>query len=257
MTLDELDEATSLSWRDLDIGDFAKPLEERSQFVLCNVTRQTSNENGGVVGIGELVHWLRGAIVAHWRWCVHGIHAWCHTATHAAWTLHATHSTLWTTTGLVLWGSSADTHWSVAAVHTLHFGQGALLITFLREAYKSIATRHSRDRIGHYLGRLARRESALEQRNQDIFINLWPKITNKDRKLWSTIITSVGKTATRCPIELEGTIGIWDHRPVQGESLRGSLGRSKIDKAITSITILRLEMSSASILDLRTRRTYL
>ena len=74
VTLNELNEAASFAWGDLDIGDLAKALEERPEFILGDVSREASNEDGGVVRVSELVHGLRRAIVAHWRGS-HGVHS--------------------------------------------------------------------------------------------------------------------------------------------------------------------------------------
>lgn len=55
VTVDELDKTTALSGRDLDVGDLAEALEERAELVLSDVARQTTDEDSGVVGVGELV----------------------------------------------------------------------------------------------------------------------------------------------------------------------------------------------------------
>ena len=64
MTVDELDEAATFARRNLDIGNLAETLEEGTQLVLGDVARETANENGGVVGVGELVHGLHGVELA-------------------------------------------------------------------------------------------------------------------------------------------------------------------------------------------------
>lgn len=56
MAMDKLDEAASLSGRNLDIGDFTKALEERAKLILSDIARQASNEDGGVVWISKLIH---------------------------------------------------------------------------------------------------------------------------------------------------------------------------------------------------------
>lgn len=56
VTVDELDEATALSGGDLDVCYLAESLEERTQLILGHVTRQTADEHGGVIRVGELVH---------------------------------------------------------------------------------------------------------------------------------------------------------------------------------------------------------
>lgn len=71
MSLDELDETTALSWWDLDVGDFPEALEEGAQLILGYVSRETSNEDSGVVGVSKLVHGLRCPVVTQrWR-CTH------------------------------------------------------------------------------------------------------------------------------------------------------------------------------------------
>ena len=64
VALDKLDKAAALSGRDLYVGDFAEALEEGTEFILGDVARETSNENGRVVGIRELVHGLRSTIIS-------------------------------------------------------------------------------------------------------------------------------------------------------------------------------------------------
>lgn len=177
VSLNELNETASLSWWDLDVGDFTKALEERAQFVLGNVAGQSSNKDGSVVWVGELVHWLRSAVVTNW-WCTHGVH-----------TDLAGHS--WTWTGLVLWGSSGNAHWTVAAVDALHLGQSALLIHLLRESDESVAAGEAVDGVGHDLGGFARWEARLEEGNQDVLVDLWSQVTNEDGELWGSVIPGI------------------------------------------------------------------
>jgi hypothetical protein len=61
MTMNELDEATALAGRDLDVCNFAESLKERPKLIFSDIAGQTSNENGSVVGIRKLVH-LSGGI---------------------------------------------------------------------------------------------------------------------------------------------------------------------------------------------------
>lgn len=156
VALDELYETASLSWWNLDVGDLPKALEEAAELVLGDVARKTSDEDSGVVWVGELVHWLRSTVVTDGLWSGHAEHAWSHVSTHWA-TWHATtHGTSWSTTSrLVLWSGGRDAHWAVAAVNTLHLGEGALLVTLIGEANKAVATRHAGDWVGHDLGRFA------------------------------------------------------------------------------------------------------
>lgn len=152
MTLDELNKATSLSWWDLDIGDFAKALEEGTELILGHIARETADKDGGVVWVSELVHWLGLAAVAIWHW-------WALHSVHAHWsTWHATTATThWRTSALILiLGSRGrDSHWAIAAVDTLHLGQSTLLVSLFGEAHKAVAAGKATDGVGHDLGRLA------------------------------------------------------------------------------------------------------
>ena len=119
MTLHELHEAATLSRRDLDVGDLAEALEERTELVLSDVSREPTDEDSGVVGVCELVHWLWLAIVSH-RWIAHlVVHVWSGwTRSAAAW--HAAHAPRSSAASFVLWRRSRDAHGSIAAVDTLH-----------------------------------------------------------------------------------------------------------------------------------------
>ncbi len=126
VSLDELHESAAFSGRDLDVGDFSKALEERPEFIFRDVARQASDEDGGVVGVRELVHWLWSTVIAHGR-STHRVHP--HgTADPAATTttslLHASTHTSWSAaTALVLRSCRRYTHGSVATVHALHIRQ--------------------------------------------------------------------------------------------------------------------------------------
>jgi hypothetical protein len=65
------------------------------------------------------------------------------------------------------------------------------LVTLIGESNEAISTGHSRNRISHDLGRLARRESGLEKRHENVFIDLRAKIANEDREFRATLITTV------------------------------------------------------------------
>lgn len=181
VALNELNETTALSRRDLDVGDLAESLEEGTQLVLGDVARQTTDEHSGVVGVGELVHGLGSTVEAHGG-TVHG-------GVHASGTGHAAH--VGSNTGtLVLGGGSGDTHGAVAAVDTLHLSEGTLLVGLIREANETVATGHAADWVGHDLGGLARGETALEKRDKNVFVNLGTKVTNEDGVLGTTVITA-------------------------------------------------------------------
>lgn len=187
MSLDELDESTALSRWDLDVSDFAKALEERAELILGDVAGETTNKYSGVVGVSELVHRLRSTVVAHRRTATHG--RWVHPSWGTtSWHTHRS----WSSTGtLVLRSCGRDAHRTVAAVDTLHLAQSTLLVILIGEANETISTGHSADGIGHDLRGFARREAALEQGYQDVFIDLGAKITNEDGEFGSTVITAM------------------------------------------------------------------
>jgi hypothetical protein len=248
VALDELDETAALSRGDLNVGNLAESLEERAELILGDVARETTNENSGVVGVGELVHGLGGAVEGH-GWATHG-------RVHASGTGH-THATTVANTGtLVLRGSGRDTHGAVAAVDTLHFGKGALLVVLVGETDETVTTGHAADGVGHDLGRLARGETALEQRDEDVLVDLGTEVTNEDGVLGTTVITAkyglvpgeskntnlkgsslpaVSEATAGSPVELEDPVGVRHGSAVQGEGL-GSGGRgSEVDEAVASI----------------------
>ena len=181
VALNELDETTALSRRNLDVGDFTKALEEGTELILRDVAGKTTNEDGGIVGVRELVHGLRSTVEAH------GGSA--HRRVHAGGAGHA-HSTGHDTGTLVLGGGGGNAHGTVTAVDTLHLAQGTLLVVFVGEADETIATGHAADGVGHDLGGLARGEAALEEGHKDIFIDLGTEITNEDGEFGATVVTA-------------------------------------------------------------------
>lgn len=187
VALDELDETTALSGGNLDVGDFSEALEERAELILGDVAGQTTNEDSGVVGVGELVHRLGSTVEGHGR-AAHGrVHASGAGHTHASSTVAANTGTL------VLGGSGGDAHGAVAAVDTLHLGESALLVVLIGEADKTVAAGHAADGVGHDLGGLARGEAALEERDENVLVHLRTEITNEDGVLGATVITARGK----------------------------------------------------------------
>ena len=235
MTLDELNEATTLARWNLDVGNLSKVLEERAKFVLSDISREAADEDSGVVGVGELVHWLRLAVVCHWS-TSHRVHS--HWSTWPA--LHA-HRTTWPTLIALLVGlrsRSRDAHRAVTTVDSLHFGQSTILVLLIGEPDEAISTRHSRNRVGHDFGRLARGEAVLEQRDKNKLVHFWAEVANKDgvfrwavltaecagvsertqeedSRIGDNVLPLLSQTATRCPIKLERTVGIWNHLSVQ------------------------------------------
>jgi hypothetical protein len=188
VTLHELDESASLAWRDLHVGDLAEALEERAELVLGDVAGQAANEHSGVVGVGELVHGLGSAVVAHRRGA-HGVHT---HARAAATLLHTAHTTgAARTAALVLGSRGADAHGSVAAVDALHLGKGLLLVVLAREAHEAVAARHSGDGIGHYLRGLGGCVPVLEQLDEDKLGHLGAKVTHEDGILGTALIAAI------------------------------------------------------------------
>lgn len=90
----------------------------------------------------------------------------------------------------VLGGSGGNAHGAVAAVDTLHLGESALLVVLVGETDESVAAGHARDGIGHDLGGLARGETALEEGDEDVFVDLGAEVTNEDGVLGTTVITA-------------------------------------------------------------------
>lgn len=241
MTLDELNKTAALSRRNFDVGDFAKALEERTKFVLSDVSGKTSNEDSGVIRVSKLIHRLRSSIVTHRRG-THGIHG---ELLGSAWHRRSVRTN-------TLRSSSGNAHGPVATVDTLHFGQGTVLVLLVGEADEAISARHAADGVGHDLGRLARRESRLEERNQDIFIDLWSKVTDEDGVLRSAVVTiksqshdhsreiteykpSISESTTRGPVKFERTGAVRDLGAVQRKSLRSSSRGLELDEAVASI----------------------
>ena len=241
VALDELDETAALARWNLDIGDLTKSLEERAQFILSDVAREASHEDSGIVGICELIHWLRLLLLllllttVEWlhgwlshRWIAHGTAATAtrHTHIHAA-----THRSTF-----VLGSRSRNAHRSIAAVDALHLTKSTLLVALVGEADKAVAARHAGERIGHDLGRLAGWETALEERNQDILVDFGTEIANEDGVLGTAVIASIGKAATRSPVELERAARVRHGLTAELQGLGRSLRRGEVDEAISSIT---------------------
>jgi hypothetical protein len=242
VSLNKLHKTTSLARRYLDIGDFAKALEEGTKFVLRHISRKPSNENGGIVGISKLVHGLRGTIVAHWG-STHGIHAhWSSGTRHGG-----------RGTGPAFGSSGGDAHGAVAAVDTLHFSQGAVLVLLIRETNEPIAARHSADGVGHDLCGLARREPRLEERDENVLVDLGAKIADENGVLGAAVITgivslhvasivllghkpSVGKSTSGGPVQLERSGAVGNLGSVEIQGLGGSSGVLEFHKAIASVS---------------------
>lgn len=245
VALNELNETATLSRRDLDVSDLAESLEERTELILSDITRESTNEDSCVVRVSELVHRLRSTVETHGRST--------HWRVHASGTRHA-HGSGNNTRTFVLGSGGGDAHGTVAAVDTLHLGQSTLLVVLVGEANETIATRHAADGVGHDFGGLAGWESVLEQGNKNIFVDFRAEIADKDGVLGTTVVTaaqvnlrfksrihiahyspSISKTATSGPIQLEHAVGVGHGGPVERKGL-GSSGRGReVDEAISGI----------------------
>lgn len=93
----------------------------------------------------------------------------------------------------ILGSGSRDPHRTVAAVDSLHFDKSTLLVVFVGEAHEAVAAALTGHGIRHDLGRLARREASLEERDQDILVDLGAEITDKDAVLRAAIVAIVGR----------------------------------------------------------------
>ena len=183
VALDELDETTALSRGNLDVGDLSEALEERAELILGDVAGKATDEHSGVVGVGELVHGLGSTVEGHGR-STHG-------RVHASGAGHTHATAVSANTGTFVLGSSGgDAHGAVAAVDTLHLGESTLLVVLVGEADETVAAGHAGNGVGHDLGGLARREAALEERDENVFVNLRAEITNEDGVLGATVITA-------------------------------------------------------------------
>lgn len=237
MALDELDETAAFSRRDLDVSDLAEALEEGTELVLGDVAGKATDEHSSVVGVGELVHRLGSAVVAGHRGSAHGVHA------HGVGTTrHATHARSTGGAALVLGSGSADAHGSVSAVDALHLAESKLLVALVGETDETVTSGKAADGIGHDLGRLTRVVLGLEERHEDVFVDLGAEVANEDRELRAAVVTAtVGKTATRCPVELELAVAVRDNLTVKLEGLGGGIGVLEINKAVASVASERLQ----------------
>jgi hypothetical protein len=207
VSVDELDEAATLARRDLDVSDLTKTLEEASKLVLRDISGEATHEDGGVVGIRELIHLCRRVEVEPrlelaWGAVLHLLLL-RKSAAHHLLMLWLSISAAMGTAGKglvectreathqcspVLRCGSRNSHWSIAAIDSLHFDEGPLLVRLIGEAHEPIAPALARHSIGHDLSRLAGWETRLEERDQHVFIDLGTEITDEDGVLWATII---------------------------------------------------------------------
>lgn len=91
--------------------------------------------------------------------------------------------------------------------------------------------------VCHDFGRLAGWESSLEEGNENEFVDLVSKVTNKNGEFGAAIIAAVNQSATRSPVETEYSISVGNGCSVQLESLLSSFCSVELDKAITGVTV--------------------
>ena len=210
MSLHKLHEPAPLARRNLDIGDFAKALEEGAQFVFGHVAGQPADEDGSVVRVRELVHRLRcrggevgvhlvvvrrGALVVETHWAAGGA-ASAGVPVHAAGAVGVLLHAHWTagaaTVGaaFVFGRCGRDAHGSVAAVDALHGLEGALLLGFVGEADEAIAARHAGHGVGHDFGGFTRGEFRLEEGVEDVFVYFGTEVTDEDGELGTALFAA-------------------------------------------------------------------
>lgn len=161
---------------------------------------------------------------------------------------------------------SANAHGPVAAVDTLHLLKSALLVALLGEAHEAVAARLAGVGVGHDLGRLARGEAGLEQRDQDVLGDLGAKVADEDRELGAAVVAvsrrscqdesgqeckrarergmggmgenipTINQTTTRSPVQLVVLVlGAVNGGASKAQSLGGSLGRGELDEAVAGV----------------------
>jgi hypothetical protein len=101
---------------------------------------------------------------------------------------------------VVLWDGGADSHGSISAVDTLHFGQSAIPFAFVTESNESVSARLSRHWVGHDFRRLAGLISNLEEGNEHVFSDFGAEITDKDAEFGTSVVTTVLETSTAGPV---------------------------------------------------------
>jgi len=238
VAVDELNEAAALARGDLDVRDLAEALEERSQLILGDITRESTDEDSSIVRIGELVHlssWVEAAVATAVREAAHlAPHLLLrHTAHHGAAVVVTVSETMVTT---VLGGSGGNTHGAVAAVDTLHLDKSTLLVILVGKANEPVATALTGHGIGHDLSRLAGREACLEERNQNVFIDLGTEIADEDAVLRTTVVASVNQTTARRPVKLELAGAVGNRVAIKTQGLGGCIGGGELDEAVASVS---------------------
>jgi hypothetical protein len=110
------------------------------------------------------------------------------------------------------------------------------LVTLVGEADETVASGKAADGVGHDLGGLARVVLGLEERHEDVFVDLGAEVADKDGEFGTTVVTAaVGKTSAGCPVQLELAVAVGDALTVELEGLGGGVGAFEINEAVASV----------------------
>ena len=63
------------------------------------------------------------------------------------------------------------------------------MVSFIAKTNETVATRLPSHSVRHDLGRLARRESGLEERDEDKFVNFWSQVADENAKFGAAVVT--------------------------------------------------------------------
>jgi hypothetical protein len=125
--------------------------------------------------------------------------------------------------------------------------ESLLLVLLVGETHESVSARHSADRIRHDLGRLARSVLALEERHEDVLVDLWTEITDEDGEFRTTVVTTaIGEAATGSPVELELAVGVWNDLSIELEGASSLVGVFKINEAVSSVASVKVNTGLGS-----------
>jgi hypothetical protein len=118
----------------------------------------------------------------------------------------------------------------------LHLVESLLLVALIGEADETVPARHTRDGVTHDLGRLAGWVLVLEERHEDVFVHLRTEVAHENAEFGTTIVAaSVCKATSRCPVELELTVGVGNDLSVELKGTSGSIWVLKVDEAVTGV----------------------
>ena len=97
---------------------------------------------------------------------------------------------------LALWlalefgGGRGDAHGAGETVKAVHLDEGTLLVGLVSETDEAIAAGDTGDGVEHDLGGLAGREPALEEGDEDVFVDFRTQVTDEDGELRATVVTA-------------------------------------------------------------------